>query len=294
MPPKLNLVDRLYLAYLTGMAVLAIWSGRSGFRLALAHLVIAILILLLAAGSTRSSAARFLHSWYPLAMFIFSFEEVARYSLTVTPHWQDFRIIAFEQRIFGISPNIWFMRFASRPLSEFMDAGYFSYYPLFPVVAGLLYARQDKDRDREKRPFRLLVIRSVVMYLIAFALYLTFPLEGPRHALAGFQIPPPGWLFSWLVRLIQGGAGVHGNAMPSSHVALALLCALSAQRHLPRLAPILWVSVSLICLGAVYNGYHYLSDVVAGILVALTSAVVTRLMKDPISRSEQHITATHT
>jgi len=140
----------------------------------------------------------------------------------------------------------------------------------------------------------MLVLRSVVMYLIAFAVYLTFPLEGPRHALTGFQVPPPGWLFSWLVRLIQGGAGVHGNALPSSHVALASLCALSAQRHLPRLAPILWVSVSLICLGAVYNGYHYFSDVVAGILVALTSTVVARLIKDPISRSEQHITATHT
>lgn len=293
MPPNLNLVDRLYLAYLAAMAVLAIWNGRSGFGLALAHLAIAILILLLAKSSTRSSTGRFLHAWYPLAMFIFSFEEVVRYSLVLAPHWQDFRIIAFEQRIFGISPNIWFMRFASRPFSEFMDAGYFSYYPLFPVAAGLLYARKDKGGDKERRPFRVLVLRAVVMYLISFAIYLTFPLEGPRRALPGFQVPPPGWLFSWLVRIIQAGAGVHGNALPSSHVALALLCAISAQRHLPRLAPILWFSLSLICFGAVYDGYHYFSDVLAGILVALTSAAITRLMFDPIYRFEQHIAATH-
>jgi len=294
MPTNLNLVDRMYLAYLAIIAVLAIWSGHSGFRVALLHGVIAILILLLAASSTRCSAGRFLHSWYPLAMFIFSFEQVARYSLVLAPHWQDFRVIALEQRIFGISPNLWLMRFASRHFSEFMDAGYFSYYPLFPVVAGLLYGRKDKNRDKERRPFRVLVLRAVVMYLISFTVYLTFPLEGPRHALAGFQVPPPGWLFSWLVGMIQGGAGVHGNALPSSHVALALLCAISAQRHLPRLAPLLWISVTLICVGAVYDGYHYFSDVLAGFGVALTSIAITRLMMDPVSRSEQHISATHT
>lgn len=293
MPTNVNLVDRLYLAYLAAMAVLAVWRGRSGFGIALAHLAIAILILLLAAGSTRSSLGRFLHSWYPLAMFIFSFEEIARYSLVFAPHWQDFRIIALEQRIFGISPNLWIMRFASRPFSELMDAGYFSYYPLFPVVAGLLYGRKDKARDKERRPFQLLVLRCVVMYLISFAVYLTFPLEGPRHALPGFHVPPPGWLFSWLVRIIQSGAGVHGNALPSSHVALALLCALAAQRHLPRLAPFVWISFLLISVGAVYAGYHYFLDVLAGIMVALTSAAISRLMTDPIYRPEQHIAATN-
>jgi len=268
---RLNLVDRLYLCYLAAVAALAAWSSHSTVSISLAHGLIALLIMLLATNAHRSAAIRFLHDWYPLAMFIFSFEEMARFSLVLVPHWQDVRLIAFEKRVFSTSPNFWGQRWGSRLLSEIMDLGYFSYYPLFPVVAGCLYARRDK------RPFHQLVLAAVWMYVISFCVYLAFPLEGPRRALPGFHAPPPGWIFSRLVHAIQSGAGVHGNALPSSHVALALLCALFAQRWLPRLAPFVWLSLCVICFGAVYDGYHYLSDILAGLVVALTSAALASL-----------------
>jgi PAP2 superfamily protein len=247
---RMNLIDRLYLVYLAVMAALAVLSGRSTIVVP-GHVAIAIVIVLLAANRMRSATVRFLHDWYPLAMFIFTFEEVARFSLLLVPHWQDFRLILFEQRLFSRVPNLWLMSFASRPLSEFMDMGYFLYYPLFPLVGGVLYARQDK------KPFHQLVLASVLTYLIAFTAYLTFPCEGPRRALAGFHTPPSGWLFSSLVRTIQGGAGVHGNALPSSHVALAILCGLAARRHIKKFFPFVAASTCLICISAVYDGYHY-------------------------------------
>lgn len=267
---RLSLADRLYLFYLTAVAGLAIWGSHSALRIVLAHCAIALLIVLLAKNAHRSKVIRFLHDWYPLAMFIFSFEEIARFSLVLVPHWQDASIISFEQRVFSNSPNFW-AKHGSRLLSEIMDLGYFSYYPLFPVVAGCLYARKDR------RPFHQLVLAAVWMYLISFCIYLAFPLQGPRRALPRFHVPPPGWLFSALVHTIQSGAGVLGNALPSSHVALALLCAFSAQRWLPRLAPFVWASFCLICLGAIYDGYHYVSDVLAGLLAALTSAGLSSL-----------------
>jgi len=267
-----NLVDRLYLFYLAAVAALAVWSGHAAIKLVSLHVAIAFSIWILAATRHRSPVIRFLHDWYPLALFIFSFEEVARLSLAVVPQWQDFHVISFEQYVFPASPNLAALRISSQPLSELMALGYFSYYPLFPVVAGLLYARKDK------RPFRNLVLESVLMYLIAFAVYIGFPTEGPRHALAGFHPPPGGWIFGRLVQMIQSGAGVHGNALPSSHVGLALLCAISAQRMLPRVAPFIWMSLCLICLAAVYGGYHYLSDVLAAVVVALTAAVLRSLI----------------
>lgn len=268
---RLNLVDRLYLCYLAAVAGLAIWSSHSALRITLVHCIVACVIVLLAMNSHRSRLSRFVHDWYPLAMFIFSFEEMALFSQVLFPHWQDLRIISFEQQLFSTSPNSWARHAGSRLLSEIMDLGYFSYYPLFPVVAGCLYARKDRS------PFHHLVLAAVYMYLISFCVYIALPLEGPRRALPGFHAPPPGWLFSALVRAIQSGAGVHGNALPSSHVALALLCALSAHKWLPRLSPFVWTSLCLISLGAVYDGYHYLSDVLAGLLVALTSAGMSSL-----------------
>jgi membrane-associated phospholipid phosphatase len=268
---QLNLVDRLYLCYLVAVAGLALWSSHSALTITVTHGVIGLLILLLAKNAHRSAVVRFVHDWYPVAMFIFSFEEIARFSLVLVPHWQDLRIISFEQRLFSTSPNLWAKHAGSRLLSEIMDLGYFSYYPLFPVTAGCLYARKDKH------PFHQLLLAAVWMYLISFCVYIAFPLEGPRRVLPGFHAPPPGWLFSAFVRAIQNEAGVRGNALPSSHVALAFLCALSARKWLPRLSPFVWTSFCLISLGAVYDGYHYLSDVFAGLLVALTSAGLSSL-----------------
>lgn len=272
MRAHLNFVDWLYLLYLAAVAALAAWSSPVAAKVIVLHAAIGFSIWILAANQDRSPVIRFLHDWYPLAMFIFSFEEVARFSLAVVPHWQDLRVISFERHVFSASPNLLAVRAYSRPLSELMAFGYFSYYPLFPIVGGLLYARKDRQ------PFRNLVLESVLMYMVAFAVYLGFPTEGPRHALAGFHPPPPGWIFGWIVQVIQGGAGVHGNALPSSHVGLAMLCALSAQRVLPRVAPFIWVSLCLISAGAVYCGYHYSSDVVAGLMVALTAAALRSLI----------------
>jgi membrane-associated phospholipid phosphatase len=251
--------------YLAAVAVLALRSGATGLRVLVWHTAIALAIVLVSWNRPRSRLLNFMHDWYPLAMFIFTFEEIAHFSLSVVPHWQDWRIAGFEQRIFGDSPNLWLRQFASRTLSEFMDFGYFTYYPMFPVIGGLLYGH------RKQQLFRRLMYSAVLMYMISFAVYLGFPCEGPRRALSGFISPPKGYVFSWHVHLIQAGAGVHGNALPSSHVGLAVVCSLIAYRWRPGLGVLLAICTALISAGAVYDGYHYLSDIMAGIVVALTS-----------------------
>jgi len=42
-----------------------------------------------------------------------------------------------------------------------------------------------------------------------------------------------------------------------------------AYRFLPRVAPWLLVSVLLMCVGAVYDGYHYASDVIVGAVLGI-------------------------
>lgn len=279
----LNPVDRLYLIYLFFMAVLAAARSASWPSFVFSHLFIAVCIVTLAAGAQRSPVIRFLHDWYPLAMFIFSFEEVARFSLSLVPHWQDQRLIAFEDWLFGLSPNLWFSRFHSPWLSELMDLGYFSYYPMFPVAGGLLYKRQDK------RLFRDLMLCSVLMYFQSFAIYLGLPAEGPRHALPALLLPPHGWLFSWLVRAIQHNAGVHGNAFPSSHVGLALLCVVFAWRAgNKRIAPVFALCLVGICAGSVYDAYHYFVDVAGGIAVAMAALMIHRRLPTSLPPHRLH------
>ena len=77
-----------------------------------------------------------------------------------------------------------------------------------------------------------------------------------------------------MVRLIQNRGGVHGNAFPSSHIMLAFVVFVFVYRFLPRVAPWLLVPILLMCVGAVYDGYHYASDVVAGALIGIVVGLI--------------------
>ena len=67
---------------------------------------------------------------------------------------------------------------------------------------------------------------------------------------------------------------MHGNAFPSAHVAGALPPLIFAWRHAPRLGAVVTLLVALMGLGAVYDGYHYASDVVAGVAVGAAAAAI--------------------
>ena len=264
----LTVVDSLYLGYLALIGLLSLLSENS-LRVLEIHIGIGCFILLVAALDQKSRIARFLHDWYPLLMFIFCFEEVARYSLSIVPHWQDSWLIDLESALFRRSPNRWMSSFASPFWSEVMDIGYFSYYVMFMIVGGKLYTWKNKQAFHE------LTLSTVFTYFLAYVIYLVFPTEGPHHTMAALDKIPPGSVFNSMVRLIQNHAGVHGNAFPSGHVASALVSTFFAWRYLPRLGVALTPFFILICISSVYDNYHYLSDVIGGIIIAVLGILAT-------------------
>ena len=127
---------------------------------------------------------------------------------------------------------------------------------------------------RERHPFanafRRLTDALSVGYLVCYATYLLFPTRSPANNLGVQQFGDgQGGPFQALVWLIQNHAGVHGNAFPSAHIMLAFVVLVFAYRLLPRLAPWLLFPILLMCVGAVYDGYHYASDVMVGALLGI-------------------------
>jgi len=275
-----NFVDRLYVAYSIGLGVVIIIFRERlpAWPLYLAiHAVSLAVIAALVHAATRSRAGRFLHDWYPLLMFIVAFEEISRLSLLVVDHWQDGYILALEAWLFPVPPTVWFGRIASPLVTEIMEIGYFSYFVLLMIVGGVLY------RWPDKRPFRQVMAASVISYLICYVVFILFPTEGPAYTLAAqHTVELRGGPFHWLVLLIQKHAGVHGNAFPSSHVAAGFVALLFAWKYSPRLGWALAPFVLFLCLGAVYDRYHYASDVIGGLLVgALAFWMVFRIERSP-------------
>jgi membrane-associated phospholipid phosphatase len=71
-----------------------------------------------------------------------------------------------------------------------------------------------------------------------------------------------------------GNYGIHTSVFPSAHVAGAFAAAFGAWLALPErrwVGRFLLVIASLIAIGTVYGRYHYLSDALAGLLVALVA-----------------------
>ena len=267
----MNLTDRIYVAVHVALTVLVCaryqhiehWPWYVVWNLCAAAAT-----LVLAQQRRAGKAWEFAHNWLPVLFFITVFEETSYLSLSLRSDWQNAYIVRLESLLFAVPPAGWMHAHAATWLVQFLEFGYFAFYLLYPVVGGLFWIW--RERQSFANAFRRLTDALSVGYLICYATYLLFPTRSPANILGVQQFSgAPKGVFQGLVGLIQNHAGVHGNAFPSAHIMLAFVVLVFVYRFLPRLAPWLLFPVLLMCVGAVYDGYHYSSDVIAGALLGI-------------------------
>jgi membrane-associated phospholipid phosphatase len=263
---RAHFTDRLYVGWFVGLGALVAWHRVDGWPMLVGlHAAAIALIALLVAGAGRAPAV---HAWYPLLVPLATFPEVARLNLMLVGAWQDAPLLALEAWLFPEPPTAWLPRVTPVAVAELFRAGYLSYFLLLLVVAARF------RRRREEAPFRGVIAASVLAYLVCYLVFLAWPMEGPAHTLRHLGGEPiAGGPLRDLVLFVQR-AGVHGNAFPSAHVAGALPPLVFAWRASRRLGMILAALIVLMGLGAVHDGYHYASDVVAGALVGAAAAAI--------------------
>ena len=275
----MNLSDRIYLAVHVALALLV-----SVRRDALPHwpaylvwnIASVAVILVLAHKQSAGEGWRCAHDWLPAILFITVFEEVSFLSLAIRNGWQNEHIITFESSLLGVSPMGW-LRIHARPwIVEFLQFGYFAFYPLYPAIGGLFWAW--RERQPFRCAFRRLTDTLTVGYVVCYSVYLLFPTQSPANRVGLQQIGSThGGVFEHAVSGIQNHAGVHGNAFPSAHIMLAFVVLMFVYRYLPRVGPWLLAPILLMCVGAVYDGYHYTTDVVTGAAIGIVlGAIATR------------------
>jgi membrane-associated phospholipid phosphatase len=260
--------------YLALTSALVIWPH------SLAHytgyFILHLLVLGLIAGLVSLSPLgrwwRLAHDWYPSLVFIAAFEETARLALAFVPRWQDAFILRAEATLFPVPPTLWLGHIRSIWISEPLEFGYFTFYWMMVVVGAVLYegvwkAASLGEANHPRQPFRIWMDATVLGYILCYATYLLFPTEGPARTLPRPLTSALTGPFHWIVQLIQHHAGVHGNAFPSGHIMASVVALLAAAKWKPRLARWLPLPVLLMCIGAVYDGYHYASDIIAGALL---------------------------
>jgi membrane-associated phospholipid phosphatase len=227
------------------------------------HAIVIALILALVFTAKRWPHA---HAWYPLLLPIIAFPEAAQLRDLLVDDWRDGYLLAIESAAFAEPPTVWLSRFRSTVFSEILQAGYLSYFLFLPIVAAVLYARDDKA------PFFGVMAAAVLGYLTCYVIFLVFPTEGPAHTLRHLHTQPlPDGPLRATVEFVQK-AGTHGNAFPSAHAVGAVVPVIFAWRYAPKLVPWLLPLLVLMCVGAVYDRYHYASDMIGGVLIGVVAA----------------------
>jgi membrane-associated phospholipid phosphatase len=183
----------------------------------------------------------------------------------VVQHW--------EGLVFGASPaQTAAGASASTVLSEVLHAAYLSYYAIIYGPPLLLLVRG------ERLLFERTVAGLMAVFAVCFALFIVFPVAGPRYlwpAPTGVYDGPMRRAALWL---LSAGSS-KGSAFPSSHVAVATTQTLMTYRWNRRLGVVLGVLTVLLGAGAVYGGFHYGVDVLAGAAVGIVVAAVVPFTK---------------
>jgi len=196
-------------------------------------------------------------------------------------------VIRWELALFaplvGGSPAVALARRAPwTPLSEVLHLAYLAYYVIIYIPPALLWwdARPRgpgvTGAADPRRAFTTSAFTVLLSFLLCYSVFVVFPVQGPWytwHTGGPAGLPLTGPVREFVQGLLVAGSS-RGTAFPSSHVAVSVAQTVVLARVAPRLAYVVGPATALLALGAVYGGYHYGIDAIAGALLGAAAGVV--------------------
>lgn len=158
------------------------------------------------------------------------------------------------------------------PLSEVLHFAYFSYYGIIYGPPLYFYLRSE-----DRRAFHDVVLAFSIAMVAAFVCFTFFAVAGPRYLWPPPEGIPDGPTRRLVLWVLHAGS-TRGTAFPSSHVAIALAISLAAFRWNRAGGVALLVLTALLGAGAVYGGFHYATDIVAGMALGVGSWGISTLV----------------
>lgn len=267
---RLMVSDVITCGYLTAIGLLAtVFAERlpQWWWYPLAHglCILALLLFLLKLPAKPPQWVLFIRWWYPAFLIPPIFSELQFLVHPMNPVDLDLSLISIDLALFGVHPTVWLERLTVPWLTEYMQLAYMTFYFLPFILCAPWY------RQGDFQAFRTALCALLLGYYVSYLMYFLTPARGPRFYLAAYQsVPLHGlWLATPLQELLDHLEGVQRDAFPSGHTAIALMVMVMAWHYQHRLRyPLLGVTTSLIC-STVYLRYHYVIDVIAGIVLAL-------------------------
>ncbi len=241
----------------------------------------AIWALARAESATGSRVVRIVHDWYVVPVIILYYKELY-YLISPIRGGMDYDrlLIAIDRSLFGSDPTGWLMRLANPPLTELLQIGYASFYLLFVLLGWELCRRHSRDM------YDFFAFLCAYGFFLSYLGYFLFPAVGPRftlhdHSLLNSELPglllTPylRWFVNWGGSVPMGVpndvamAKAQRDIFPSGHTMMTLVLIHCSFRCRARVRYLILVAGTLVIAAAVYQRYHYVVDIIAGVLFAV-------------------------
>jgi membrane-associated phospholipid phosphatase len=293
---RLNLVDGLNFGYFTIIGLLMLirhhtipqWGLLFAFNTGWC-LVIATLVWFTKKDSPPLLV--FCRYFYTVAAIALMYKETEFFMRIYHDHWLDPLITRFEISIFHTNPYFLLERISKPALNEYAKFAYSTYFFFLAFMPLYLFF------VKKRKGFYHYLFTICVALFTGYLLYPLFPVEGPRYfwgpaiegkhyvfplvrdTVAAFHIPQmKGFVFNHLVGNIMKNMESTGGCMPSTHVSASLVILFFIGRYIKPVFPAALPLIISVCLATVYNRYHYISDMVAGTVLALIAIGIGALV----------------
>jgi membrane-associated phospholipid phosphatase len=212
--------------------------------------------------------------WIPIILLSALHYETGLFNRIIFHDFLDGFAINADKAIFGFPPYLIFReKCPSELMAQLSHFFYASFYILLVAPLTLLYFQERKTAISLESPLefwtrasRLKEMQFVLMFtmLSCYIIFIIFPVKGPTDYHSTL-FPEPRGMVSIMNSLFSNG-DLDGGAMPSSHVAGALVVVIYTFKYLRRW---FWIALGLfvpLAISTVYNSYHYATDVIAGLI----------------------------
>jgi membrane-associated phospholipid phosphatase len=287
----LNPIDRLTLSFivlLTAVVLFNVSFISSWPQLIFKYVVLALAIISLAALNRSVPGSRFfsfLHAFIPIISVFMIFNSLGDIIPFIRQRYYDDVLIRIDYTLFASHPTVWMERFNNALLTAFLQVAYISYY-VMPITLGTSLFLRDKRGEFETAVFTI-----ILCFYLSYIGYMLFPAVGPRFTLNHLQTTDlqAGPMTLWIQQSLNSLEHNKTDAFPSGHTAVALVSLFFAWKYRQRvLFRVLVPAVSALIISTVYLRYHYVIDVIAGMLLALLTIFISPWMHRLFSGSDHH------
>jgi membrane-associated phospholipid phosphatase len=265
-PGRLWPIDKLFIAYAAIMICLlacAVRSSSFAWLLVLGQLAAISLLLLIARNS--SPIAVFLHDWYLLLYVPFCYKQVPYLVSALHIRSADFTLAHWDLVMWKVDPVFSLSATPNPAIVEFLQLVYTMFLPGVLALGIVLWVR------KSPREFRYGTFVIALTFLLSYLGYLMLPARGPRLMDYSALHPPLQglWAFHFFQNMLDKLEGTQYDCFPSGHVAVVLVGCFVARRISAPVFYMFSAFAALITFSTVYLRYHYVIDVIAGLLLAI-------------------------